>query len=159
MKLKRLEIPTFSFRQKLPDFLLGLGPDDCESVFVEINGRIGGSLNIKLVADLEALGLKAAIMDTQRNDAEGADKLELALSQNQQIGQEQYGVIYDNCVVSWETNICGEDGEILTPTRENFIGLAGVKIPELADVFEAFTAQIKVATDLVTKADGDEIKK
>lgn len=167
MKLKTLNTANFEFEETLPKFLNGLGPDGCKSVFIKISGRAGGSFNPELAADFESLAIMAQVMDKQRdiiekkaqtNEAAAKKLIDFAVKNNEKVSEDQTGIIYDNCVISWETNICGEDGEIIEPTRDNFIGLAQVKIKEIDKIFKDFIAKVgSVAVDL-EKATEDDLK-
>ena len=167
MKLKQIKTGTFTFRKVLPEYCLGLGPDDCKEVFVEIEGRLGAAMNQKYIADAEAVAKKAVVMDKKReilvrkaetSESDAAALVEKSMANSKVIAADQFGITYDNCVAAWSTNICDEAGEVLTPTRANFIGLAQVSLAPIADVFTEFMAELESVSKISEQADEDDLK-
>ncbi len=151
LKLNSREIPLVSFQRVLPAFL---GPEG-EECFIEVDARAGGAINQKYVAASEALILRMRVLDRKAQKVE--DDADFITTTNRNVMtalRERMGVLYDACVIEWRTNILSE-GKPIEATRENFLDLAEVRMPEIAAALVDLEKDVlKAGADLL-KADGD----
>lgn len=148
LKLRKREIPVVSFRRDLPDWLADGAP-----CFIEIDGRAGGLVNPEYVAGMEQMGLRAQVMDRKAGRIEDdAEFVERNRANIRETMRHRLGVLYDACVIDWRSNIINDDAPI-TCSRENFLALAEVKVPEIAMALKAFEAECLKAGKIIHKAD------
>jgi hypothetical protein len=150
LRLKSREIPLVTFRRVLPAFL---GPEG-EECFIEVDARAGGAINQAYVAASEALILRLRVLDRKAQKLEDDSEFITTTNRNVMMAlRERMGVLHDACVIDWRTNILSDEKPIQA-TRENFLDLSEVRVPEVAAAIADLEAEVlKVGAELL-KADG-----
>ena len=155
MILKTREIPLVRFRADLPAQLEPVG-----KAFVEIDARPAGMVNQAFMAARDKLAQAAKIREMRMARIE--DEVDRAIAKedsDRTSGAEWLGLVYDTCVIAWRTNLIdGETDQPLTPTRETFLDLADVRIPQVADMFVRFQTEVLQAGADAAEADAATIK-
>ena len=137
LKLRPRDIPHFTFRRDLPEYLA-----DGSACYIEIDARAGGPLNPGYVTGMDAVGSRGKVMD-RKLKAEGDPEkyVDLERRERDAIGREMMGVLYDACVIEWRSNIVDGDAPI-TCDRERFLALADVvAVPEIASALREFAEE------------------
>ncbi len=153
LKLNSRELPMVNVRCALPAFLAG--GDPC---FIEFNARAGGAVNTAYLARVEASVLSARIMDRLNDDiADIAEKVTAADASLRAVGRAQFGLVYDTCIIDWQTNI-QSDGKPIEATKENFVALSEVRIPSIARAIAKLIKAIDEAGKAVMADDEATLK-
>lgn len=159
LRLQNRELPAVSFRRVLPDFL---GPKG-EECFIAVNARASGPINIQYTQGMEQVLLRARTLrrsiDKMSNDPEvtDADYVKKERDNTREIGQLQLEILYDACVIDWESNIVDGDKPIKC-NKENFVALADQKIPELVAFFVELSKECAQAGNLIKEEDEETAK-
>lgn len=153
LNLASREIPQLTFRRVLPEFL---GPGgEC---FIEIEAKAGGAVNLEHTKALEGVLLQARAMDRALERVEGDEAWVAQNARNVQSAlKSRFGALYDACVIEWTSNI-QDGGKDIECTREKFLELCQVRIPEIASALSDFEAETVKAGDDVREA-SEEIAK
>ncbi len=153
----KLNVPTVNTQEFKAD-ITGLLPKDAK-FYVAFNFKPGGAVNPLYTAGLERI--RHADLVTERvlgrieNDESYADA---ALKAQTERGRQWFGMLYDACIVSWETNILDDDKPIMA-TRENFVELASAVFPQsLSQAMASLNAAILQAGRDAEKVDEDTVK-
>lgn len=148
VKLAQRDLPAVNFRRDLPAYLAGGEP--CH---IGIDGRAAGAINPAYMAGMEALTLKARAIDRKADRITDDDEFVRARSEGAKVvARDRLGVLYDACVISWQTNIL-DDGKPAACTRENFLALAEAKVPEIAKAILDFEREcLQAGADILAEA-------
>jgi hypothetical protein len=159
LKLKQRDVLNFTFRREFSEAW--------DSGFIEIISRPGGVFNPRLMADAEALALKAVTMDKKREiyEKRAQDDPELiddiyakASKENAAIKRDQFGLIYDNCVISWSTDLRDDADKVLPFDRDTFVALAMLDPPEIGAAMSEYINEIGDNEKAVAESDDASLK-
>lgn len=156
LKLPKRELPAVTFRRELPDYLSG-GKEPC---FIEIEARAGGLVNPAYVSRMEQVYKRARVMDRKAeaisDDPEGF--VETNWKNSIEAARARLAVLYDACVIGWESNILDGD-DVIECTRDTFLALSEVKgVPEITRAVTDFETACLKAGSVQAQSDEDEVK-
>jgi hypothetical protein len=153
MKLCLREIPAVDFTRELPAWLNADKP--CRITF---KARAGGAVNPAYMAGADLVDVKRAINVRRLNRIDSDTEFvaqERAI--RAELGRDLFGVIYDTCIIEWETDIL-DDGMPMELTRDNFIELAAAKIPQIDAAMTDFRLAILQAASDAAEEDSSILK-
>lgn len=153
VKLRQREIPAVVFRRELPEHLAD-GP-----CFIEINARAGGAINPEYLAGVEALSMRAAILDRRLERIEDDETFVKTQRENaKEVGALRFKALYDACVIDWDSNIL-DDGKPIECSRGNFLELTKTRgIPEITSALMDLEAECLAAGRAISEADEEAEK-
>lgn len=154
MKLETRELPTVVFRRTLPGYLA-----KADQAFIEFEARAGGAINPAYVRAMDAMQLRAQVLDAKRRDIKDAEaQVEARNRDMEEIGVLRFTALYDSCVIAWKTDIL-DDGVPMIANRANFIELCHIRaVPELTAALMEFEAECLKAGEIVKQAQDATVK-
>lgn len=149
MKLNQPKTITIDHRADLPSHLNYLAG---EPAYIEAKLKPGGFLNPQYMTALEGIDMQRrvgfAAID-QKDPEAFAKARDKVLTDT---GAALVEAAYDNCVASWSTNI-QSDGEAVEPSRENYLALAKIGIPEINKWFTSVSRKVMDVERFITDED------
>lgn len=127
LNLRKRDLAEVEFRRDLPSYLA-----DGEKCYIRFSARAGGAINPAYMAGIEANLTKARAADRRVSKIEDDEEHVKAQKEaGREAARQRLALLYDACVISWETNILNGDAPV-DCNRENFLALAEVKgVPEI----------------------------
>jgi len=157
MKLKQPETATAVFHRDLSPDMAYLA--DGAIPYITISSKVGGYLNPDLMNARDKLDLRRRVAAMELADKAKLDYVAAMDKTTRTDGEDRFAAIYDFCVTEWKTNIIDDaSGEAIEANKDNFLGLAGVRVPEIAAAFTAFARYVDDVANYVRKADEETEK-
>nr|WP_309504281.1 hypothetical protein [uncultured Roseovarius sp.] len=154
LNLRKRELASVEFRRSLPEYLA-----DGKPCYIRFSARAAGGVNPEYMAGLERNVASARVMDRRVSKIEDDEEhVKAQREANRESARQRLGLLYDACVISWETNILDGDAP-MECTRETFLALAEVRgVPEIAAAIQAFEAECFDAGALAADDDKELVK-
>lgn len=158
LKLKKRALPSVKFeRDNLP---VELADDGAEKCFIRIEARAAGPINPEYVSAIEDVSLNIRVMRAKsdgKDDPE--DRVRFEDKGIREAMRQRCAALYDSCVISWETNAIDADTDKpIEPSRNNFLALFDVRIPEIAEALGTFEKECVEAGQIIADEDEETAK-